>query len=386
MALALGATTPLILSACTTADAQVDTTFHPLEGDQSNLYLIGLSLLGTPDVTTSPTNTIVSPVGAAAAASIVAEGTTSPTKINPEQLKPTWTQWAQWNGTPTDKPGDEPVIAARARLVADPEIPLKPAYTTAIKTWDIPIEATKITKTDLDAWADYNTAGLVKHSGIKVTGDTKIVLQNALTFAAKWDQPFNAEETDKDDFTRADGRTIRVDMMQSTNHTVPYVQTDTGWRGMRLDYSYGELAAFILVPGDTAQVNPTELHDITTQLAGTDVPTHNLNIGLPKVKVTTHKDLLGFFDHLGLGPTADLSGITDAPIKIAQAVQQAMLVVDEEGTVAAALTEVGMEVTATYNQEPAIDMIVDRPFYLVIGDVETGTPLFLSHIGDPNAS
>ena len=35
--------------------------------------------------------------------------------------------------------------------------------------------------------------------------------------------------------------------------------------------------------------------------------------------------------------------------------------------------------------EQPIDIIADRPFYLVIGDVETGTPLFLSRISDPAA-
>jgi len=35
--------------------------------------------------------------------------------------------------------------------------------------------------------------------------------------------------------------------------------------------------------------------------------------------------------------------------------------------------------------EQPIDIIADRPFYLVIGDVATGTPLFLSRISDPAA-
>ena len=75
------------------------------------------------------------------------------------------------------------------------------------------------------------------------------------------------------------------------------------------------------------------------------------------------------------------------PIDIKQAVQQAIMLVDEEGTVASAVTEIGGRAGAAPGMIPEqpIDIIADRPFYLVIGDVETGTPLFLSRISDPAA-
>jgi len=110
-------------------------------------------------------------------------------------------------------------------------------------------------------------------------------------------------------------------------------------------------------------------------------------VGLPKLRLTTKKDLIPFLQYLGLAGTIDLPTMTNAnPVDITQAVQQAIMIVDEEGTVASAVTEIGgLAAAPGMIPEQPIDIIADRPFYLVIGDVDTGTPLFLSRISDPAA-
>ena len=74
--------------------------------------------------------------------------------------------------------------------------------------------------------------------------------------------------------------------------------------------------------------------------------------------------------------------MTDLPTNIVQAVQQAFIIVDEEGTVAGAVTEVGMETMAA-PMTGDITIVADRPFYFIVGDAKTGTPLFFSYVGDP---
>ena len=72
---------PLLTTACTRAAAQLDDSFTPIDGeDQSDLLTIGLSLMGSPDSPEpagvegqtedqqSSPNRVGSPVGAAAAA------------------------------------------------------------------------------------------------------------------------------------------------------------------------------------------------------------------------------------------------------------------------------------------------------------------------------
>ena len=390
----------------TLADDTLDGDFTPIAGDQSDLMTIGFSLLGSPNTTAGsdnlPTkpNTVVSPVGAAAAAGVIAEGAANgTTKIDPKQLQPAWTMWHPWAGPPAATPQDIPVIAAVARLLVAPEVPIKPAYRDTIAGWDVPIETGAITQENFDDWVAKSTAGLVNKSGIDVTrGDINFVLQNAITFAAKWRERFNANKTRQSRFTKTTGETIMVDMMWLSRTTAPYTVSN-GWRGVRLDYTDGELAAFVLIPdgelaafvlipdADPGQVAPTMLKQAVSQLCRPNETTGLVRVGLPKLRLTTKKDLIPFLQYLGLAGNIDLPAMTNAnPIDITQAVQQAIMLVDEEGTVASVVTEIGgLAAAPGMIPEQPIDIIADRPFYLVIGDVETGTPLFLSRISDPAA-
>lgn len=354
------------------------------EENQADLLDIGLFLLDDPD----SANMVVSPVGVAAAAGVIAEGSSDEPIIDLKTLRPAWTMWRRWAGPPTRHPKKNPVIATKAQLFVDPEFSIKPAYHEAIAGWDVSIKTGAITQENLDEWAQINTANLIQQSGIKVTPETKLVLQNAITFAARWRERFSANKTRQSRFTKTTGETIMVDMMWLSRTTAPYTVSD-GWRGVRLDYTDGELAAFVLIPdADPGQVTPTMLKQAVSQLCRPNETTGLVRVGLPRLRLTTKKDLIPFLQYLGLAGNIDLPTMTNAnPVDITQAVQQAIMLVDEEGTVASAVTEVGGLAGAapgTIPEQP-IDIIADRPFYLVIGDVETGTPLFLSRISDPAA-
>lgn len=384
---------PLLVTACTRAEAQLDDSFTPVEGeDQSDLLTIGLSLLGSPDLAKSQSqgsdqqsspNRVVSPVGAAAAAGVIAEGATSKVAVDPKRLQPAWTMWRKWAGPPTNKPGNVPVISAAARLLADPKIPIKPEYSDTITGWDVPVETGKVTKGNLDSWVRTNTGGLVKGSGLTVTPDMKLVLQNAIIFAAKWLVPFKANDTIKYDFTKADGTITRVDMMWLFQHHGPYIASD-GWQGVRLDYTDGELAAFVLIPDDDIeQVTPTMLRQAVSRLCRPNETIGRVAVELPRFTVTSEKKLFELFDCIGLETNTQLKAMTDPPVMLTQAMQQAIIVVDERGTVVSAVTSGGMETGVSSYTEKPIEIIANRPFYFIVGDVETGTPLFLSHIDDP---
>jgi serpin B len=60
--------------------------------------------------------------------------------------------------------------------------------------------------------------------------------------------------------------------------------------------------------------------------------------------------------------------------------QKTFVEVNEEGTEAAAVTSVGITIDSYV---PTFSMIVDRPFFFVIRDNETGTVLFMGSIVKP---
>lgn len=255
------------------------------EENQADLLDIGLFLLDDHDAA----NMVVSPAGVVAAAGVIAEGNGDEPIIDLKSLQPAWTMWRRWAGPPTRHPKKNPVIATAAQLFVDPEFSIKPAYHEAIAGWDMSIETGAITQENLDEWARINTANLIQQSGIKVTPEMKLVLQNAITFAAKWQEDFRQWDVIDYDFTRGDGTITRVEMMTSIRHA-PYTVSD-GWRGVRLDYTDGELAAFVLIPDDDTEQAPlTTLRQAVTQLCRPNETMGRVAVELPRFTVTSEKN------------------------------------------------------------------------------------------------
>jgi serpin B len=61
--------------------------------------------------------------------------------------------------------------------------------------------------------------------------------------------------------------------------------------------------------------------------------------------------------------------------------QKTFVEVNEEGTEAAAVTDIGIRATSV--PPPPVEMIVDRPFFCAIVDDATGLILFMGAIIDP---
>ena len=83
---------------------------------------------------------------------------------------------------------------------------------------------------------------------------------------------------------------------------------------------------------------------------------------------------------------ADYSGISDTELLISDVFQQVRLQVDEEGTRAAAATELVLNDTAALDDGPQpIAFVLDRPFLLAIVDRATGEALFAGAVVNPSA-
>ena len=113
-----------------------------------------------------------------------------------------------------------------------------------------------------------------------------------------------------------------------------------------------------------------------------------VNLTLPRFKTTGAFELDQILSELGM-PTAFTAGEADfsgmdgrKDLFIGFVVHQAYVDVSEQGTEAAAATAGGMNLTVAPS-EPTI-MTVDRPFFFIIRDVETGSILFFGRILDPS--
>ena len=259
-------------------------------------------------------------------------------------------------------------------------------------------------KAALDAWANLHTGGLIKESAINVTPLTRLVVQNALLFAARWAKHFNAAATaERQPFTRADGSTSRADLMSRTGR-LTFV-TGPDWRALRLRYVDGAgdsgsaggsaagsstLAMDIILPDDIG--SPTDLPPTTwseaTQLltaqAHQTAGNATVHLRLPRLNLSSKPtDLTDMIKSLGvrLGSQDHIA----PDLLVDQVVQQVRLIVAEEGTVAAALTEITVRFGAPPRLEKPVDFTVDHPYVLRIVDLTTGIALIEAAILDPAA-
>ncbi|SHE26848.1 serpin family protein [Actinomyces glycerinitolerans] len=283
-------------------------------------------------------------------------------------------------------------IANRVLLVGD-DPAVEQSYLDAAREW---YAATTEhadrddAKAALDAWAERHTGGLIKSSGIEITKDTRLVLQNALLFAARWSTTFDANHTYDQDFTLADGSTVTARLMHE-DFFRPCVQGE-GWQAVRLPYWDGDddaqLVMDVILPD--AGVAPTDLPEGAWEQASaaldavTEDRRSEVVLALPTFDLKPGPvDLLAFLD--AQGTTLDSLEHIGEDLVVDQAVQQVRLMVKEEGTVAGALTELSGAGAAAPPEAP-VQFIVDHPFALRIVDQLTGLVLIEGVIMDPTAA
>lgn len=214
----------------------------------------------------------------------------------------------------------------------------------------------------------------------QITGDTRLVLTNAVYMKAKWESPFEPGQTTARQFHRPDGTTRDVPTMAQTGE-LDY-SDGAGYQAVRMPYLGGRLAMTVVVPTGTDKGYPATI-----------APFHpaEVELWLPKFRFRWSDELSGALKALGMRAAfsggADFSGITTKePLQVSFVQHQAFIDVNENGTEAAAATAIGMTVSGAFIPKPAIAVHADHPFYFSISDTKTGLMLFLGHVADPTAS
>lgn len=348
--------------------------------------------------------TVISPASLQVALSMAAEGAQGQTlreleslvgaagRDRSEAVNALTTTLRALEGDPAVVQDDElpgtPMLHRANRLVLDDSLTVHPAFVDSLaRYYDAPAATTDLAgdegKRVLDAWVDEHSGGLVPETAIEPGPHLRLVLQDALVLAARWDEPFPAALTSVEPFTLPVGEVVQVDMMDPGTFRETVYAGVEGWQAVRLPYSGQRLHAdVILPPSGTA---PTEL---TPRLMdklqqGLDAGrTRPVVLRMPVVQAESTLDLMPYLaDRAPSALNGGFGGITDEPVFIEQAMQQGVLVVDEEGTLAAAVTEIAFAESGS--AQPPLELIVDRPYLVRIADGRTGWPLILAHIADP---
>jgi serpin B len=226
---------------------------------------------------------------------------------------------------------------------------------------------------------------------------TVLCLVNTLYFQGAWSQPFSRSLTKDGEFHRRNGRRITVPLMRETGHFA-YVQHED-FQAIALPYQGHEYEMCIVLPHEASDLEKVRLRLTATTWESwmARLAFQSGTIVLPRFSIqhVVAPDLNASLVALGVesvfGPRADFSGLfadpsaLGTPIFLSQVIHKTTLDVDEEGTIAAAVTAAMFELGRPLVREAPFTMIVDRPFLCSIRHRHTGTLLFLGTIEDPSA-
>lgn len=222
---------------------------------------------------------------------------------------------------------------------------------------------------------------LIPDGVIKPT--TRMVLTNAIYFLAGWLSPFDEALTAKAPFANSDGTSAEVDMMKLPEAELAYAEVD-GHQIVELPYVGEAVSMVVILPADgqfesfEANLDTARLTALTSAL-GRSFGT----LEMPKLQLRSQFSLARALSELGMptafGGGADLTGIASLEhLFIQDVIHEGVVIIDEEGTEAAAATAV---VVGT-DSEPvsSFEMTVDRPYLFVIRDRPTGAILFVGRV------
>jgi serine protease inhibitor len=270
---------------------------------------------------------------------------------------------------------------------------VKPAFTDILGEYYMsevyikPFDASTVT--EVNSWVNEETNGKISRILDDVQSDSVVFLINAIYFKGDWVDKFDASNTHSVDFTTADEATVKVDMMSRGGSYVYYGDDEV--QIARLPYGRDKIAMYVFLPAEG-----TSLESFTSSLTGERLDAYftrmhetQLDLQLPKLKLEYGKvDLKDALTNMGMGiafdgNSADFSRIADvAPERlfIAFVDHKAVVEVNEKGTEAAAVTNVGISVTSA---PVRTEFEVDRPYMFIIRDDRSGAILFSGLIVDP---
>lgn len=277
------------------------------------------------------------------------------------------------------------VVSANAMWFRDtPDLIVKDAFLQAnadyygADAYRAPFDAQTVK--DINAWVNTHTAGRIPSMLDHMSTDIMLVLINALTFDAQWQEKYAEDNATSGEFNAADGTVQPASYLHSEENTY----LDDGMAtGFLKPYEGGRYSYLALLPNEDVTMEEYLASLTGEKLLETiaNASSESVTVAMPKLKTETtmelNQSLCGMGMPLAFGGGADFSGIADNPLCIDTVLQKTYLEVDENGTKAAAATAVIMKECAMVMTK---SVFLNRPFVMGIYDNETQTFLFLGVI------
>ena len=236
----------------------------------------------------------------------------------------------------------------------------------------------------INAWVSEKTNGRITEIIDGISPLDILFLINAVYFQGRWTTQFDKGDTYQGSFRLASGESVTVPTMSAEEMPMRFGTVD-GIQVGELPFGGDAFAMTLAVPPQNqsvddlvAQLDDDRWNELLDATSEGEFP-----VRLPKFELKWDGLLKGALSAMGMGPAfvpqADFSRMTPAlDAYISEVRQKTFMKVDEEGTVAAAVTSVTVGITSI-----PLGLYVDRPFLLAIRERLSGAILFLGVVRDP---
>ncbi|GBP32312.1 Serine protease inhibitor 77Ba [Eumeta japonica] len=221
--------------------------------------------------------------------------------------------------------------------------------------------------------------------------DRYLFLIDVIYFKGQWRLPFKAEETEVTPFyNEHEVQLGDVNMMfQIGNFKIAHI---TLIDATLIELPYGtndrhSMLIFLPRPGQSISKVMNNLKRMSLKsiffLLANESP-QKAYLSMPRFKITSDLELKDLLDDMGLTKMfdeveANFSSITAYPLYVSDVIQKASIEVTEEGTVAAAVSEVALE-----GRSMPLQITINKPFFFVIADKLNEMVLFNGAYSKPS--
>ena len=239
----------------------------------------------------------------------------------------------------------------------------------------------------INEWVSSNTHGKIDEIIDHIDPSTMMILINAIYFNCLWEVEFDPKDTYDTPFYREDGtKFAMVDMMNlESNFKVAF---SDNFRAIELPYKNKKFSMYLFLPDEGTTVN-----ELVQELDGETWKAwlesfseiKDYTIELPRFEFefdrSLKEDLLSMGLEVAFSDGADFSGISEIDLLISDVIHKTYIKLNEEGTEAAAVTAVTMDLTSV---GPGTILRFDRPFLFSIIENSSKSILFMGKVSEPS--
>ena len=240
---------------------------------------------------------------------------------------------------------------------------------------------------EINGWCNEKTGGLIPEIIESIPDDACLYALNSIYFKGDWANKFEKSDTRKSEFKNFDGTASQAWMMQMED-LFDYSSNDL-FSAVRLPYGNGSYSMYILLPHEGENISDMiKALDFTSwENEKNSMRSRRVDLKIPSFETETDINLIDVMKSLGMerafnageAEFGEMFRQTQGNIYLGLLKQKSRIIVNEEGTEAAAVTIGGAFDTAmppTVESE-VIRFHADRPFVYLIQEKSSNAIFFI---------